>query len=177
MKLLVLVINGKPESGKDAFAGIIKKMFSNKTTYINNISTVDNIKFLAKYHFGWDGIRDEKGRRLLSDLKDASTRYNLGPFLTVTGIIDTFNKTYNEINNIWIIHSREPEDIQRFVDYYKENCKTILIKRDNHNINISNHADADVDCFDYDYILENNGSLEDFNNTCVNFIQTLGIFQ
>lgn len=177
MKTLILVVNGKPESGKDTFAANIKNFYFRQNFLINNISTIDHIKLIAKLHFNWDGVKDYKGRKLLSDLKDASTNYNEGPFITVINTINDYINAHDDYNHIWIVHSREPEDIQRFVDYYKDKCRTVLIKREiNQNIIQSNHADENVDYFDYNYTIENNGLLEDFNNTCVNFINNLGYF-
>lgn len=177
MQSYILVVNGKPESGKDTFAAtIIRYFFHNKNILVNNISTVDYIKVIAKMYFGWDGEKDDCGRRLLSDLKDASTRYNRGPFLKVIKTIDNHITLYNENIHIWIVHSREPEDIQRFKEHYKEKCKTVLLRRDiNQDIISSNHADKNVEDYIYDYYLENNGTKEEFENTCVNFINNLGI--
>lgn len=178
MENIVLVVNGKPGVGKDEFTKNIKNLFimdNTRRRLYNFISTVDHIKEIALEKFGWDGVKDEKGRRLLSDLKDASTRYNLGPFKKIIEQIDhqkNFSAFFDH-KMVTIIHCREPEEIQRFKDYYGEECKTILIKR-NTDVEINgNHADVNVDKYEYDYVLDNNGTLEDFYEVCKVFLDKL----
>jgi hypothetical protein len=177
---IVLIVNGKPEVGKDTFSENIKDIFTtnvNGRLIFQNISTIDHIKQIAKRQFGWDGIKDDKGRRLLSDLKDSSTRYNAGPFQHVVDIVDSFIALYENIPDcvfVTIVQSREPDEISKFVEYFKDICKTILIERDN-DVNISNHADANVSDFAYDYILENNETLESFYESCELIVEDLKI--
>ena len=137
------------------------------------MSTVDHIKEIALEKFDWDGVKDDRGRRLLSDLKDASTRYNIGPFKKIVTQIDNLNKYYGKDYIILsIIHCREPEEIQRFKDYYHEDCKTILIKRKT-DIITSNHADSNVDKYDYDFVINNDGDLDSFYEICKQFYANL----
>jgi len=178
---IVLIVNGKPAVGKDTFSENIKDIFTknvNGRLIFQNISTIDHIKQIAKRQFGWDGIKDSKGRRLLSDLKDSSTRYNSGPFQHVVDIVGSFIALYENIPDdcvfVTIIQSREPDEISKFVEYFKDYCKTILIEREN-DIDISNHADANVSDFAYDYILENNDTLESFYESCELIVEDLKI--
>lgn len=179
-KKTIIVVNGKLRSGKDTFAENIKNICQNINPDLSfsNISTVDHIKKIATEQFGWDGIKDSKGRRLLSDLKDASTRYNSGPFqYIVNSIEESFYKhslVKQNLHFIFVVHSREPDEILKFVDHFNYECVTVLVKRNN-NVKISCHADANVEDCQYDYILENNGSLEKFYKTCERFVQDLNI--
>ena len=169
---LIFILNGYPRSGKDTFAEFLKEYQTPETIkyHFQNISTVDYIKSIAENFFGWDQKKDEKGRRLLSDLKDASRRYNNGPFHQTVSQIGRYeyynfyineNVLENDILFLNIIHTREPDEIQMFKEHYKDLCSTILIKR-NYNGVISNHADKNVENYKYDYIIENNNSLKDF---------------
>jgi hypothetical protein len=174
---IVLIVNGAPEVGKDIFTSNIKKIFdadSNNDRIYNYISTVDHIKEIALTSFDWDGVKDESGRRLLSDLKDASTRYNSGPFKKVVSKIDNLDVFYDGYTILSIVHSREPDEISKFKEYYKDNCYTILIKRKT-DVLISNHADANVDKYRYEYEIDNNGTLEEFYDKCIDFINALKI--
>ena len=181
---LIFILNGYPRAGKDTFAEFLKEYQTPETIkyHFQNISTVDYIKSIAENFFGWDQKKDEKGRRLLSDLKDASRRYNNGPFnqtVSQIGIYEYYNfhidenVLKNDILFLNIIHTREPDEIQMFKEYYGENCSTILVKR-NYDGVISNHADKNVENYKYDYIIENNNSLEDFKKqTFILFEQIL----
>ncbi len=167
MKNLVFIVNGKPNSGKDTFT---EKFFdyiniNNNVNYLH-ISTIDHIKDIAEYLFGWDGIKDVKGRKLLSDLKNASIDYNDGPFKYCINKINEHNKKTESIKNIVnisIVHCREPKEIKKFVDHFgREICKTILIYRKNFQQIISNDSDKNVNNYVYDYTIHNDSSLSDF---------------
>ena len=155
----VIVINGLPRSGKSTFVEFCKE--SDADVY--NISTVDEVKEKAKL-LGWDGVKDEPGRRFLSDLKDALTLYCDGPFRYVAEKIEAVKD--NE-NALCFVHCREPKEIQRFVDEY--NAKTLFIRRAAADDIVSNHADAQVYDFDYDFVYSNDGSLEKLARDAISF--------
>ena len=73
----MFVVNGFPGSGKTLFAeycdSILKEKFNHCS--ILRTSVVDPIKAIARV-IGWNGDKDEKGRKLLSDLKDTLDSYN-----------------------------------------------------------------------------------------------------
>ena len=136
-----VIINGCGGVGKDEF---IKKcrLFNNN---IVNMSTVEYVKKIA-LQCGWDGKKDDKGRRLLSDLKDALTRYNNIP---VQHILESL---CNYDNSIIFIHCREPDEIKFLKDKLK--AKSLLITNANISLIKTNHADRCVFDTDYDYIVE-----------------------
>ena len=70
---------------------------------------------------------------------------------------------------IAFVHSREPEELQRFKD--ELGAKTLLIRRKAvENAEQSNHADANVFNFEYDYTIENNGDLDELELKANEFI-------
>ena len=60
----IVVINGSVGVGKDTFV-----QFCAEYAPIMNISSVDKVKEAAKVLAGWNGEKDEKSRKFLSDLK------------------------------------------------------------------------------------------------------------
>jgi hypothetical protein len=118
----IIVINGVATSGKDTFV-----KFFMKHSYVNVFewSTIDTVKAIAGAALGWDGAKDEPGRRFLSDLKDAWTRYNDGPFKELVAKIRHYDNRYEHF--IFFIHVREPEEIQKIVDAWPDRVTTILI--------------------------------------------------
>lgn len=154
MKKLVLIVNGRPKCGKTTMEMLIKE-----TMPVNAeiFSSIDCIKELAPV-LGWDGVKDAKGRRLLSDIKDATSRYNDLSFNTVCGAIDLFLESDygNDLDSIMMIDVREPREIKRLVEKY--GCKTVKIVRNfGPKVRPSNHADEFVDDYEYDNIIYNNG--------------------
>ena len=84
-------------------------------------------------------------------------------FVTDTGIV-----TSNS-HMIIFMHIREPEEIERARK--KFDALTLLIKRPGVEPIQSNHADRDVDQYDYDYLVVNNGTLDDLGKQADDFVE------
>jgi len=176
---IVLLVNGYPRSGKDTFAKFIEEEFkydpSKLDVHFENISTVSYIKKAARDYFDWDGEKDEKGRRLLADLKDASRLYNEGPFnfaCQQRSINYTTVCLKRPLLFVSVIHSREPEEIQMFKNHFGDICRTVFIKRDIEQ-ELSNHADRNVEDYKYNYTINNNSDIKAFKKKCNKFINNL----
>ncbi len=131
----IIVINGAAGSGKDTFVHLVREQAD---CMVFNLSTVDTIKQIAVSYFKWDGNKDDKGRKLLSDLKDAWTDYCDGPFMEMVDIISRRN------DGLIFCHVREPQEIGIFKRYYGDDCVTLLIRRPGVEVP-NNHADLLVD--------------------------------
>ena len=152
------IINGRAGAGKDTFVYFCQNHAGNKV--ILNISTVDFVKRIATL-CGWTGEKDEKNRRFLSDLKDLLSRWNDVPFKEILKTIEHYKENSLGADLIFFIHCREPEEIKRLRDFL--GAKTIFIKRDTMPQVTSNHADKNVENFEYDIYIENNGTVEELS--------------
>jgi hypothetical protein len=79
------------------------------------------------------------------------------------------NGTGASDDDFLFIHIREPEEIERAKKTF--GAKTLLIKRQGHKNITSNDSDANVDNYNYDYIITNS-SLESLEEEAKNFIQS-----
>ena len=154
------IINGRPRSGKDSFVNFCLEELG---AFGKLISTVDFVKKIA-IKCGWDGTKDSKNRKFLSDLKDLLTNWGDIPYTKTLQEIKLFyyDLEYYDIEDsgVVFIMSREPEEISRFE---KElGAKSILIRRNAVEFNEqSNHADSEVLNHKYHYIIDNNDTLEE----------------
>lgn len=162
----IYIINGFPQSGKDTFVRYCTRQFSsNSKEKIFSLSTVDPIKQML-FLYGWDNVKTPSIRKVISETKK---------LLVEEGIIDEYISKFIEdyaykTDGILFIFSREPEEIQRFKEKY--GAKTIFIKRNNINfVNLSNDSDKNVENFNYDFYIDNNGSYEDLNNQVKIFLK------
>lgn len=151
--LSIFVINGSGGVGKDTFVNFVAE--DNRVVHLSSINKVKEIATLI----GWDGIKDEKSRKLLSDLKQLTTDYNDMSFNYICDLIDNLNNMDNYGVYVFV-DIREPEEIKRFIKRYPY-TQTILITNKNVESIKSNKSDAEVYDYNYDYIVENDGSLED----------------
>jgi len=159
----VIIINGGGGVGKDTFVKLCKEQNDN----VKSISTVDCVKEIAK-KCEWDGSKSENDRRFLSDLKDALAKWNDIPFNKVINFIKSMD------NKIIFIYCREPDEIERFC-YSIENAEvsTLLIINDNVTKINSNHADAEVENYNYDYIIYNNGTIDNLKDSAYIFLKSI----
>ena len=161
MNKYIFVTNGMARSGKDTFAVLMNEFVPTK-----KYSSIEYIKEIAKL-CGWDGQKNEKSRKFLSDLKILTSQYNDLPFRMIQNQIDEFNK--DEKCNVLLIDIREPEEIRKLCDKYKD-VKTILIKRNSVKTITSNMADAGVFNYNYDFVIENNGTLDELKSIVKKFV-------
>ena len=159
----IIIINGSGGGGKDSFV-----FFCQKYTNCKNISTVDKVKEAYEL-LGWDGEKTEEHRLNLSNMKDMSTKMFDHPYKYISKMINLFIE--NQYDEILFIHSREPDEITRFVKDF--GCITLLVKNPNVKKIESNHADAEVENYDYNYTILNDGTLQDLEITAKNFIEYL----
>lgn len=159
----IFITNGMARCGKDTFAKIL-----NEFTPTLKYSSIDCVKNIAR-KCKWKGGKSEKDRKFLSDLKMLLSQYNDLPFSDVKEVVDFFLIS-NFYHNVLIIDIREPEEIERAKKEF--GAKTILIKNDNVKSITSNPADAGVYNYNYDYIIENNGTLDEFKKKIKQFFIT-----
>ena len=168
----VIVVNGYPRSGKDTFVNFCKKRLG---AFGVSVSTVDFVKYLAAQS-GWDGSKTPKNRKFLSDLKDLLTEWNDVPWKKVEEVfesikIECFQYGLKDSDFFLFIHSREPREIERFQKEY--GALTVLIDREEVEGKQSNHSDAEVMNFNYDYIINNDGTLEELEMKAITFIESV----
>ena len=158
----IYVINGSGGTGKDTVCEIAAKYYK-----VRNISSITPIVEIAKFA-GWNGEKTDKARRLLARLKEVFTEYN---DLSLNYCVSEANEFLKSDEQIMFVHIREPKEIERFKK--KINCNTILVRR--HSITdgkiYGNSADDEVENYDYDYIIENDGDLTDLENKVKKFFE------
>ena len=161
----IFILNGMGGSGKDTFAE-----FLNQIVPTFHYSSVTKVKKIAE-ECGWAGGKTEKDRKFLSDLKNLLTEYNDLPFKAVAMAVRAFDIYCDLPTKGWImlIDIREPAEIERAKKAF--GAKTILIKNDRVPFIASNMADAGVYDCDYDIVIENNGTLDDFRETVKKFAE------
>ena len=173
----VFIINGSGGVGKDTFIEMIPTFVDkneNSTVWfknleIRNYSSVSKVKEIAKI-IGWDGKKTERDRKFLSDLKLLTTEYNDMPLNDMKKYTRSFMNSA-DINRILFLHIREPEEIAKAVNEFKEyNVKTILVRRDSIKHITSNMADENVYNYNYDIVINNNSTLEELRKKAECFL-------
>ena len=166
------IINGRPRSGKDTFVNFCLEELG---AFGKLISTVDFEKEIAARR-GWDTTKTPKNRKFLSDLKDLLTNWGDVPYKKTLQEIDMFkfDLDYWDVpdKGVVFIMCREPKEIERFER--ELNAKSVLIRRASVEFEQqSNHADSEVLNHKYDYIIENNGTVDELKEKAKEFLKNL----
>ena len=154
MNKKIFITNGMARCGKDTFATFLSEFVP--TLKYSSINKIKEIAILC----GWDGGKTEKDRKFLSDFKMLTTTYSDMPFKAMQEKVSEFLK--DNVHEVMLIDIREPEEIERAKNAF--NAETILIVNDRVDVITSNDGDAGVFDYTYDYIIENNGTLEEFKD-------------
>lgn len=163
---MVIIINGRGGSGKDTVCEIVKNHYKTMV-----ISAVDDVK-KAAWCIGWDGGKELKDRAFLSALKDLCSQYYDFPFKQAVKMYEFFVRTHYDV---LFIHIREPNEIERMRQYIKADGRTsvctLLVTSERTEGIYGNHADDDVDGYDYDYVFHNDCPLEQLDEVFMGFFE------
>lgn len=176
MSYKIIIVNGTGGAGKTTFENYCMDYLGKDNCYI--FSTIDFVKHLAK-ECGWNGEKTLEARKFLSDFKDFLSDTYMGDLTyqdvkkKILGVLFRYNQCEaNTDNLVFFVDAREPEQIKTFVETL--DAKTVLIRNEKQEqMETSNHADRDVLQFDYDWIINNNGTLEELKEKARVFCQLI----
>ena len=153
MKKVAIVINGAGGVGKDTLCELAAKHFK-----VKNISSITPIKEVAAL-CGWDGTKDNKARKFLSDLKNLCVEYNNYPTVWAKRQYDDFLLSDEEI---MFVHIREAAEIKKFVLATDGAAKTLLVRGGKRmsKEKYGNVSDDEVENYSYDYYFLNENTLD-----------------
>lgn len=159
----IIVINGSPRVGKDTFIGLFSNYAKTK-----NISSIDKIVESAKI-LGYNGNKNETNRKFLSELKELSTKFYDSAYNYISNQIKEFKNSSYEV---LFIHIREPKEIERIVKDF--GAITMIVENNRVDKITSNSSDSNIyEYKKYDYILHNDGTLEDLSKKARGFANYL----
>ena len=157
----VIVINGRGGVGKDTLCEFAAKRYK-----VMNISSITPIKELAM-QIGWDGAKDLRSRKFLSDLKQLTSEYNDYPNNYLLRKCREFEKSEYEL---LFVHIRESEQIVHFIETSGCGAVTLLIRRGEAGV-YGNASDDNVENYSYDLVYQNDLPLEEAESDFVRFLE------
>ena len=162
----IYVICGKARHGKDTTALAIKKAYSDKK--VINLSYGSYIKEFAKNISDWDGSEETKPRELLQHLGTEVIRNNIDKDFFIKRLCNDIRVYSYYFDVITISDARFPDEVFTPKKLF-DDVITIKVVRDNFETSLSDEeqkhsTETALDGFnDYDYVIENNGSIDELN--------------
>lgn len=163
----VIIVNGRGGVGKDTFENFVTMVAAENKKQVKKTSMVTYVKQIAEM-CGWQGGKELKDRKFLSDLKLALAEWDDVPYCSVKCFIDFEEKA--GVDFIFV-DAREAEDIDRLKKDF--NAITVLVEREGLPESYGNVADDNVYDYSYDYVIENNGTLEDLSAAALTFYEAI----
>ena len=176
----VIVISGKAQHGKDTFANFAKDILESKNKKVLIAHFGDLVKYTAKTFFNWDGNKDIKGRTLLQAVGTDDVR-NVFPNFWVDYINNILTVYKDKWDYVLIPDCRFINEIHRMTNKNCWDLFTIRVERLNFDNGLTeeqkNHpSETNLDNYDFDYYIKNDGSLEEYKNKVNIFIEFIENF-
>lgn len=162
--MITLCISGKATSGKTTAAEAILENFTSISWAFG-----DEVKKVAM-ELGWDGKKDERGRRLLQHIGDVGREYDEN--IWVNRAIKAAKDYAPYLRDAICIFSdcRYPNEIA-MVKQEMYNMITMRVVRDSME-KLEHSSETALDSYgSWDIVLENNGTLEEFKSKVVEVIK------
>lgn len=175
----VVVVNGKPESGKTTFEEACAEYLNiSEMAWCHIVSSIDPIKKIYK-SLGWDGKKTDKARKDLSILKKMWIDNCDGP---ISYIVKFITELSNDEDHVVFVDIREESEIIKLVEVLDTlhvidiRHSTIFIMRpENAGIEYGNKSDDMIgsNLSIYDTIISNSGDIDKLREQAKEFINTL----
>lgn len=157
----VFIVNGWGGVGKSTFENCCWEC-GNDPVFLRSMADRPKRQALSS---GWNGEKDDAGRELIASLKRSTEKYNPDFLIMkmvelVTGHDCHFCTTF--------IDTRETRDIEELKK--RLNAKTILVT--NNRVKCPDcESDKNIKLDGYDYVIENNGTLDDLKQKAKEFME------
>lgn len=172
--MIVILISGKAQHGKDTTAHIICRQFKERGDRVLITHFADLLKYICKSYFDWDGVKDENGRMLLQYVgTDVIRKQNPSLWVDfVTMILKYFHENWDYVI---IPDCRFPNEISGIAESGFDTIH-IRVVRDGFISPLTpeqqkHPSETALDNVAPDAYIHNGGTLDDLNESIKNLIK------
>jgi len=167
------LISGKATAGKNEIASIIKNKLSNYK--VQNFAYADYLKWICKSYMGWNGEKDLYGRTLLQRTGTEVIRSQV-PDFWVRNVSQILEVLQNEWDYVTISDVRFANEIEYMEKVFGDKVISLRVERPNHisgldKEQLNHQSEIALDGYTFDYLIINDGSLDDLEIKVNNFIK------
>lgn len=146
---MIIGITGKQQVGKDTLAGYL----ANKH-HCHRIGFADQLKRICRSYLGWDGNKDDGGRKLLQHIGTSTREYSPSFWIEQTDFMMRHIELGMEEQNIrWVIPDVR---FRNEADWIKSKGGIIIRVVRNTGIIDTHISETEMDAYQPDYTLQNN---------------------
>lgn len=162
-KSIIMVSGSSFGAGKDTLAAILKKKYEEKGLKVRTVAFADWVRDSLKRYYNWDGQKDAAGRTLMQTYATDTVRAtDENYWADVTARLAL--ATVHDWDILIVTDMRFPNEYTVMTKYFNINAISTVrvdrgeVVRDGNREHISEHS---LERFGFDYIIDNNGTLED----------------
>lgn len=153
----IITISAKAQHGKDLTASILKEKLEQQSKKVLIVHYADYLKFICKEYFGWNGVKDEKGRSLLQKIGTDKIR-KIDPDFHVSIVAKLINVFANDFDYFLIPDTRFVNEIE-YLKNNKFNVISLRIERLNFENNLTSEqklhpSETALDNYKFDYYIK-----------------------
>jgi phosphomevalonate kinase len=178
----IILISAKAQHGKDTFAELLKNKLESKGNKIVVDHFAKYIKNFLKNYYKWDGVtKDEFTRSKLQILGTERIKEDLNyKCFHAKRLTEDFQIVQDDFDYFLVPDTRFPDEIYLFKAMFPEQVTTVRIYRDGvigelTKEQLKHKSEIALDEFSFDWIVNNNGTLEDLEKEVELFIQYLNL--
>lgn len=159
----IILISAKARHGKDSVAEILKKLMEQNNKKVLITHYADLLKYICKTFFGWDGVKDDKGRSILQRVGTDTIRKQNPDYWVefISGFLQMFP---NEWDYVLIPDCRFPNEItQMLLDGW--DVMTVRVNRLNYESPLTeeqqNHiSETALDGYQFNYYIDSESGID-----------------
>lgn len=159
---MLIGISGKAQSGKDTAGQYLVDHYN-----FQRVASADALKRIARNIFGWNALKDEKGRRFLQELGCTIRNYDQNYWINLT--VEEIKKRQNTFKQDNFVVT----DV-RFLNEAKllKDNNALLIRIERPGLKQDTHvSETELDDFGgFDYVIDNDKTIDDLNNRLKNIL-------
>lgn len=170
-KPIVITISGRAGVGKGLAAELLRDYFEEQECSVLITQFGDLLKYILKTFLNWDGKKDKYGRHLLQMIgTDVFRKSNPDYWVDFTlSILDNLGGAWDVV---LIPDTRFPNEISVLRNAGYKTFSILVKGKSTHDRHLSqeqlNHpSETSIDDMVFDCVIENNGTVDDFNNKLI----------
>lgn len=170
----VILVSGKAQSGKDTFASILRENLVAGQYRVLITHYADLLKYICCNYLGWDGKKDEKGRKMLQYVGTDIVRKQ-NPTLWVDFVSMILKYFYENWDYVIIPDCRFRNEITTMIENGFDTIHIRVVRQSYNNALTTEQkkhiSETSLDDIEPDYYIYNSGTLSDFRETTLNWIK------
>lgn len=159
----IICISGKAQHGKDTTATMLKEMLEKNGKKVLIAHFADLLKYICKTYFGWNGLKDERGRHILQYVGTDTIRAK-SPDYWANFIVTFLSMFQDEWDYAILPDCRFPNEYE-LLKYSSIDTKLVRIERSNFVSPLTpeqqaHESETALDGYAFDYVVQNDDDLD-----------------